>query len=64
MLEQKNLLRNIVKLGHSFPNGLVSETATRNIGSERDMLSQTGLNRKLRPSLRPQNGMQFPLGQP
>lgn len=53
-----------LKLGCGFPNGSVSETATRNIGSERDAVSQTGLKRKPHPSLRPQNGMQFPLGQP
>ena len=64
MPDSKILLRNIAKLGHSFPNRAVSESASRNIGSERDTVSQTGLNRKLRPSLRPQNGMQFPLGQP
>lgn len=52
------------KLGCSFPNGLVSESVSRNIGSERDTVSQTGLKRKLRPSLRPQNGTQFPLDQP
>lgn len=48
------------RLGHSFPSGLVSETTTQNIGSERDTFSHTGLKRKLHPSLRPQNGMQFP----
>ena len=36
MLEQKNLLRNIVKLGHSFPNGLVSGSASRNLGGTAD----------------------------
>ena len=49
-----------LKLGRSFPSGPVPETATRNIGSERDALSQTVLNRKLHPSLRPQNGTQLP----
>lgn len=43
---------------------VLPESATRNFGSEWDTVSQTGLNRKLRPSLRPQNGTQFPPGQP
>ena len=53
-----------LRLGCIFPKALVAETATRNFGSERDMLSQTVLNRKLRPSLRPQNGTHFPPDQP
>ena len=52
------------KLGCSFPNGLVSENVSQNIGSERDAVSQTGLIRKARPSSRPQNGTQFPPDQP
>ena len=47
-------------LGRAFRLEPLAETATQNIGSERDVLSQTGLNRKLRPSLRPQNGTQLP----
>ena len=43
---------------------LLAESASQNIGSGRDTVSQTGLNRKLRPSLRPQNGTQFPPDQP
>ena len=51
-------------LGCTFRLGPLAETTTRNISSERDAVSQTGLNRKLRPSLGPQNGTQFPLDQP
>lgn len=51
-------------LGCAFRLGPLAETTTRNIGSERDTLSRTGLNRKAHPSLRPQNGTQFPPDQP
>ncbi len=48
----------------SFPNRPLGESASQNTGLRWDALSQTGLNRKLRPSLRPQNGMNFPPDQP
>ena len=37
------------------------ETVTRNCRSERDKLSGTALNRKLRPGFDAQNGIRFPV---
>ena len=51
-------------LGHSFPNRPLGESASQNTGLKWDALSQTRLKGKLRPSLRPQNGMNFPPDQP
>lgn len=46
--------------GRSFPTGPLGETATQNSGSKRDVVSQTGLFRKLCPTLKGETGMQVP----
>ena len=45
-----------------FRMGWVAESATRNIALKRDVVSLMGLNRKVHPGLRRQNGMHFPQG--
>lgn len=44
----------------SFPTGPLGETATQNLSSERDTVSQTGLLRKMHPGILARNGMRFP----
>ncbi len=46
--------------GCSFPTGPLGETATQNLSSERDTVSQTGLLRKMHPGIPARNGMRFP----
>lgn len=45
--------------GHSFPTGPLGET-TQNLSSKRDVVSQTGLLRKMHPGIPARNGMRFP----
>ena len=49
-------------MGRGFRMGWVAESATRNSAQKRDAVSPMGLNRKMRPSLRHQNGTHFPRG--
>ena len=41
-----------------------AETTSHNLRSDWDALSQQGINRKLHPTLRPRNGMRFPVEGP
>lgn len=50
--------------GHSFPMRPLGETTSQNSGSKRDMVSQTGLLRKMHPGIPTRNGSQFPNGAP
>ena len=49
-----------LETGRSFPTRPLGETATQNLSSKRDTVSQTGLLRKLRPTLKDKTGTQFP----
>ena len=46
--------------GHSFPMRPLGETTSQNSGSKRDMVSQTGLLRKMHPGIPTRNGTHFP----
>ena len=46
--------------GHSFPMRPLGETTSQNSGSKRDMVSLTGLLRKMHPGIPTRNGTHFP----
>lgn len=48
-------------LGHCFPDGPAAETASHYSGEFRSPISRWGLSGKLRPTLKRQNGMRFPV---
>lgn len=48
-------------LGHCFPDGPLGETASHYSGEFRSPISRWGLSGKLRPTLKRQNGMRFPV---
>ena len=52
---------NASRVGRAFRMGGVSEIASRNLPLEWDGVSRWGLNRKVRPGIMAQNGMQFPV---
>lgn len=51
-----------LETGYRFPNKPVPETISRNPRSNWDAVSQAGLFRKARPTLKGKTGMQFPGG--
>ena len=53
--------RDASRVGRAFRMGGVSENASRNLPLEWDGVSRWGLNRKVRPGIMAQNGMQFPV---
>ena len=53
--------RDASRVGRAFPMGGVSESASRNLSLEWDMLSQRPLNGKLRPTISFQSGTHFPV---
>lgn len=51
-----------LRMGHSFPNGLVWESVSRNLALKWDAGSQCSLKRKIHPGMTHRNGMQLPNG--
>lgn len=56
----KRVPESALRLGCNFPIEPLEEAASRNPRSKRDMVSQTGLLRKMQPGIPARNGTRFP----
>ncbi len=56
----KRVPESALRLGCNFPIEPLGEAASRNPRSKRDMVSQTGLLRKMQPGIPARNGTHFP----